>query len=1422
MFSSKKGNLFIRVTSLLTACFIFIGMSGIQTLAESGNGSGSEQTEGQVTAGSSDSSAGYSADEDDDSEGDDASIGGSSEASDESADAASVTSIEEDEDDTADDSAQEGSSDASSEGSSDAATEGSSDSADDSIRESKLRTSRTFTTSLLLPDEHAPVISNGCITFEDDDHRWESDNVLRSSKAITINVDVKDPNPNPDSGSGENESPASGTAGSAPQPDDEEKVTGIEKVTIKYTNIETGHTTTATMSGHGDGTYTYTFPQDVAAYQVESITAVDGNKNSTVYDSSDAADAKNENNIFSKISIEGDQYNDGREDSHYTNCITDLNRILTAGNNTSSAEEDNDWISLQGEDNADISLKVSFRSYISIFTDTDDVKISLVPVDEYGNKIEGAEAVEGKMNISWSFPKSRFEVTFDLPDDKDQYVVYKLESSGDCFINSAVRSFNKRGYLYVKLDSTSPVAQDIAVTYTEDGNGVSGTYNLGQGEERIVYSRNDLTLTVDTSKSYDPLISGSDTKETEDDVPASGIVKLSYVLYNDDYPTSGKGEYHEIEIEDLEIDECGDIRIELPGVSECQGPVYIGDVRLYDLAGNETLIYEGKVEPVSYVIDSVSPVIEFTDLNGEGLSEGYPTDLASTTYFYNHDVTGKLLVTERYIKEVKLSEKQGLMKAELSIPESTSTELGAQTEYTFSTVGDGDYFFAADATDMSGNTADTVDSPYFVIDSIAPVITVTYTSGGETVTPAGKDTSYYKDSVVVTLVIEDKHLLQEGIEAVITGTKADGTSVNIPVSEWTYSEGSYTWTAKVELTDDGEYALSAKATDRAQNVSDTYTGAGFTIDRTVPVVTITFDNNSPQNEIYYNASRTATITVKDYTFDSSKSELVINAPDNAPSQSDWAGVSDQTYSKTVTFNLDGRYDFTFKTTDKAGNESETQTISLFIIDMTAPVVTVSYDNNDVRNGFYYNAKRTATVKVDEKSFDNSLVVINSQASDDAEPMAALPKAAAFSGNADVGTYTTTMSFNADGRYGYTIKVTDLAGNESEVYTSDIFVIDMTAPDITFSGVENYSANNGQVAPVLIYKDLNIDFENSSVTMTGANHGEVTPESKTTQVVDTVTVSYSDFAHTKETDDLYTLRVSITDMAGNVTEDELVFSVNRFGSVYVVGDSTKELTDRYYTNEPEDVTITEINVDSLTYKEVSVDRDGDSEVLKEGRDYTISVQGDDKSWKSMTYTVKADNFNKDGNYSVMVYSRDRATNTQDNRSEGKEIEFAVDGTAPSIVTSEIKEKGVYEEEGHDFIINVTDNMGFESLVVYTGQNELTELVSYTAEDIEAAGGTLTVNIPEMDAYQNVMILATDVAGNQSERDYNNVLVSRNAKKLIEDDEIALNDEIQPLVDPDKDPSAFFIWAAVAGGFVVVSGGAGAAYYILRVKKLKVNK
>ncbi len=1429
----------MRVTALLTACFIVIGMSKIQSLAETGgdqgtdeptisenidsnNDEGGDTTPNNADAGglledSNPETNSLSDNADTDSTidaGTEGSTGSSS--ADGSSEAASSASAE-----NSSDVSNSASTESSSNEASTASTESSSDAASTASTDDKprvLSSKRELANLSLNISEVELKYANGA--KEGDDYRYDKDSVLRTRDAVTISAHVwyqGDKKVSSDQ--------ASTAASSTTETVTYDAVKDVT-VTITYIDLTSNTQKSCTMEHTGNGYYTYTFPDEVGAYQVVSITAEDQKDHSDSYNSDDAT-TEDGQKVFYKISVEQNYYNSGNEESTTVNYVTNYNRILSAGNNKTSAYSDDPWISLQGVDDPEVSLTIEFTSYVSIISDTDEINISLIQIDEDGNEVDGEE-IKGDVDTTYRCLKTTFTVTFNLPNDKDQYGIYKLSSEGDRFVNCVVNGINNKtdsegrnGYYYVKIDSTSPVAQNIKVNYESD-DGVTGEYSFGGSEEKIVYSTAGLTLKIDTSESYDPPIStGSEDSEENEEVAASGIVKLSYVLYNDEYPLDGDGMPCEVAITDGDTDECEDIRIDLPGISNNEGPVYIANVKLIDAAGNVTLVNEGKVEPVSYVIDNVKPVINFTELDGESLSEGYATDLASTTYFYNHDVTGKLAVTERYIKEVKLSEKSGYMKASLSQPDEVNNELGAVTEYTFSSTGDGDYFFSADAEDMSGNAADTVDGPYFVVDTIAPVITVTYTSGGSSVTPQGKDQSYYNETVIVSLKIEDKHLLQDGIEAVITGTKADGTSVNIPVSTWTNSEGSDIWTAEVELTEDGEYALTAKATDRAQNVSDTYTGKGFTIDRTTPVVTITFDNNSPMNEIYYNASRTATITVKDYTFDSSKCELNINAPDNAPSEGDWNTSGDQTYVKTVSFNNDGRYDFTFKTTDKAGNESETYTISLFIIDTTAPVVTVTYDNDDVRNGFYYNASRTATIQIDEKSFDESLVVIDIQPSDNDVAMSALPKNAAFKANASKDVYTSSMSFDTDGKYGYTITVTDLAGNKSEIYTSDIFVIDMTAPDITFSGVENYSANNSEVAPVLIYKDVNIDQSASVVTLTGANHGEVSQDNVQTVTTDTVTISYSDFAYNKETDDLYTLSVSITDMAGNVTEDELVFSVNRYGSVYVISQSTQELTDKYYTNEPVEVSITEINVDSLTYKEVSVDRDGDSEVLREGRDYTVTTEGDDKSWKSMTYTLNEDNFKKDGNYSVMVYSKDRATNTQDNRSAEKEIEFAVDTTAPSVVTSGIKEEGVYEEEEHDFIINVTDNMGIESLVVYTGQSELSELVSFTGEDIDNNGGNLTVTIPGLEERQNVMILTTDVAGNQSELDYNNILVASNAKELIEDEKAPLIKEIDSVV-PNPKPDPFKVWAAVAGGFIGVSGTSAAGIYLYRKKKLPKTK
>ena len=75
---------------------------------------------------------------------------------------------------------------------------------------------------------------------------------------------------------------------------------------------------------------------------------------------------------------------------------------------------------------------------------------------------------------------------------------------------------------------------------------------------------------------------------------------------------------------------------------------------------------------------------------------------------------------------------------------------------------------------------------------------------------------------------------------------------------------------------------------------------------------------------------------------------------------------------------------------------------------------------------------------------------------------------------------------------------------------------------------------------------------------------------------------------------------ITDRAGNETEDSVIFSVNRFGSVFVLSDDTQELVDKYYTNEEQDLVVTEINVDSLVFNGISYGRDGELVDLRPAR------------------------------------------------------------------------------------------------------------------------------------------------------------------------------------------------------------------------------
>ena len=400
--------------------------------------------------------------------------------------------------------------------------------------------------------------------------------------------------------------------------------------------------------------------------------------------------------------------------------------------------------------------------------------------------------------------------------------------------------------------------------------------------------------------------------------------------------------------------------------------------------------------------------------------------------------------------------------------------------------------------------------------------------------------------------------------------------------------------------------------------------------------------------------------------------------------------------------------------------------------------------------------------------------------------------------------------------GVKIKPQDLAGNTAETYTSSTFVIDTVAPEVNITGVADMSANNGAVQPVVTSTDENIKPEDVVVTLTGANKGTVSSSASVRQGNGGYVVELPDLAHVKENDDLYILKATITDLAGNVTEKEIKYSVNRFGSVYVLGDGTLSMIDSYYVTNPQNVVVTEINVDELTYKEVSVTYDGSVRNLSNGKDYSTSDTVNKNSWHSISYTIKAANFRNDGLYSVSVFSEDKATNTQSNKSKDANIEFMVDSTAPSVIVSGVESDGVYEEDEHDFSVNATDTIGINGLTVYLNDKVLAE---YTAEELQKNGGTEVLTIPGKDDYQQLKIVCSDVAGNETKYSCNNILVSKKAETLIANDIIQkaeITDEDTATGNGSSLPRPLVAILIVIGAAAVMCSG------ILLYTRKKINK
>ena len=252
---------------------------------------------------------------------------------------------------------------------------------------------------------------------------------------------------------------------------------------------------------------------------------------------------------------------------------------------------------------------------------------------------------------------------------------------------------------------------------------------------------------------------------------------------------------------------------------------------------------------------------------------------------------------------------------------------------------------------------------------------------------------------------------------------------------------------------------------------------------------------------------------------------------------------------------------------------------------------------------------------------------------------------------------------------------------------------------------------------------------------------------------------ADFEHKESVDDVYTLTAQVSDLAGNMDEKSVTFSVNRFGSNFIFGTSTEAFLDQYYSNKEQDLVVTEVNVDTLVHNGISYGLDGELVNLTKGTDYTVKESGNEASWKSYEYTIKAANFEKEGLYNVTIDSKDRAKNEVNNKVKEANIEFVIDKTKPTVVITGVEDDGQYRTNNRDITIAVADNVAMDNLNVQVDGKD-TQSKTYSAKEIQKQKGEIPFSLESSSNWQEIKAVATDAAGNQADTSEIRVLITAN--------------------------------------------------------------
>lgn len=348
------------------------------------------------------------------------------------------------------------------------------------------------------------------------------------------------------------------------------------------------------------------------------------------------------------------------------------------------------------------------------------------------------------------------------------------------------------------------------------------------------------------------------------------------------------------------------------------------------------------------------------------------------------------------------------------------------------------------AIDNAGNVhTSTTKAGDIKIDVTDPTIDISY----EDVATVDNE-KFFKGDRTATIVVTERNFKVEDVKITITNT--DGV---IPEVKWnatsTGSGDDTKWTATVIYSADGDYTFDIAYTDLADNAcaganyGESIAPTEFTVDKTLPEVSVTYNNNDAKNDKYFAAARTATITVKEHNFDVNRVTFTqtakLNGTDITLPTASWVNNGD-VHTATIVFDKDGDYTFDVTVKDMAGNDSEPANYGNsvaakdFVVDQTIEKPTIG----GVENGKAYKNDVVPTISFADVNYDTYEVklVRTRLGEKNVDVTDKFIKSVTEQAQGGSGSYDTFEKIvENDGIYTLTVKMIDKAGNEeTEEYT----------------------------------------------------------------------------------------------------------------------------------------------------------------------------------------------------------------------------------------------------------------------------------------------------------------------------------------------------------------------------------------------------